>query len=795
MRGIWVLLGMIAIGGSTGAAAGAPASPCWPMRGRVVEADGGGAVADAEVAVAGGPTGRSGEDGRFELCVVGEPPLTLTVRRPGQKGSRLLEVASRPAEELSIRLEAELAGRFADEVTVVAPEERRIEPSREVPVEAVTATPGAGEDVLQTIGALPGVTSVDDWSSRLYVRGGRPDQNGIFLDGIPISDPYRVFGLTSLFNPDTVGAIDFLPGGFDVRYGDRLSAVVAVENRDGRLDRALAGTASIALTSANLVAEGRLLEKTPSSFLVSARRTYYDLAMKGSGDSRSSYPSFVDGQARLAIEPAPGHRLSLTLLGYDEGTDLAEEEESDFGEVDDRFAILDDQKGFVAGLNGKHRFGEHFRLDYVLAATRNEQSSDLFFSEGETGFETTYVQALTADLLSLRAQSELDLGPHTLMAGFETAVSSNDVQFRLATDDPRVEVPASLRDFAETEDFHRQAAFVQDTFRLTPTLALKAGLRWDRSTLADTSSVSPRASMRWQPSPKWELRGAWGLYTQSPSYEALQGDGYFLDLRGIKDLHLEPERAEHWLLGGSHTLDGGLRVALDLYHKELDDILQSGEELEDVLVLAADGSVQKTSITRPTFLPENARRGYARGAELVVTVLERPSRPYYGMVSYTFGQARTRDDEAWRPEPWDRRHTFSLVGGWRFHPRWELGLRWRYASGFPTTPVTRLLNVVEDVDGDGGYDPDNGDFTTWQRDDPPEVEGSANLPDYHRLDLRLEYSPPPKAKGVRWTFYLDVINVYGRENVVDWSYNADYTERKALEGMPILPSVGVRLQF
>lgn len=793
MRGIWVFVGVIAVVGSTGAVASEAARPCWPLRGRVVEAESDRAVAHAEVAVAGGPTGRTGEDGRFELCVAAEPPLTLTVRRPGQKGSRLLELESRPAAELTVRLEAEPAGRLDEAVTVVAREEQRVEPVREVPVEAVTATPGAGEDVLQTIGALPGVASVDDWSSRLYVRGGRPDQNGIFLDGIPIFDPYRMFGLTSLFNPDTVGAIDFLPGGFDVRYGDRLSAVVAVENRDGRLDRALAGTASIALTHANLVAEGRLLEKTPSSFLVSARRTYYDLAMKGSDDSRSSYPSFVDGQARLAIEPAPGHRLSLTLLGYDEGTDLADDAEAEFGEVDDRVEVLDDQKGFVAGLNGEHRLGEHLRLGYVLAATRNEQSSDLFFREGETGFETTYVQALTADLLSLRAHSELDLGPHTLMAGFETAASSNDVQFRLATDDPRVEVPPSLRDFSEAEDFRKQAAFLQDTFRLTPTLALKAGLRWDRSTLTGTSGVSPRASLRWQPGPKWELRGAWGRYTQSPSYEGLQGDGYFLDLRGIKDLRLRPERAEHWLIGATRELGGGLRVALDLYDKELDDILQSGEKLEEVLVLAEDGSIQKASITRPTFLPENARRGYARGGELVVTILERPSRPYYGMVSYSFGQARTRDDKAWRSEPWDRRHSLSLVGGWRFRPGWELGIRWRYASGFPTTPVTRLLQVVEDVDGDGAYDPARGDFTTWQRDDPPEAEGSKNLPDYHRLDLRLEYSPP--AGRVRWTYYLDVINAYARENVVGWSYSSDYTERKADTGMPILPSVGVRLQF
>jgi hypothetical protein len=775
------------------AAPGTPADACWPLRGQVVEAEGGAAVAGAAVSVAGGPSVHSGPDGCFELCVAAEPPIVLTVRRAGQEAAQRVELASRPDAELTVRIDAAVAARFEDEVTVVGHADRPVEPAREVPVETVTAMPGAGEDVLQTIGALPGVASTDDWSSRLYVRGGRPDQNGIYLDGIPVFDPYRVFGLTSLFNPDTVGRVDFFPGGFDARYGDRLSAVVAVENRDGRLDRALAGTASLSLTNANLVAEGRLLSTVPSSFLVSARRSYFDLAMKSSEDGSGSYPSFVDGQARLSIEPSPGHRLAFTFVGYDEGTDLTEDEEADFGNVDDHVEVVDDQKGLIAGLNGSHRLGEALRLDYVLSATRNQQSSDIFYREGETGFETKYVQALTGDVLSLRTQGELALGSHTLLAGFEGAVSSNEVRFTLDTDDPRVEVPPSLRDFTEAEDFHRYGAFLQDTFFLTSSLALKAGLRWDRSTLAGTSSVSPRASVRWQPDEKWELRGAWGIYTQSPSYEALQGDGFFLDLRGIKDLGLKPERAEHFLLGASRTFDSGFRVALDLYDKELEEILQSGEYDEDVLVLADDGSLQSASRTRPNYLPENTRRGYARGAELAVTVLERASRPFYGMMSYTFGEARTRDEEAWRSEPWDRKHTVSLVGGWRFHPRWELGLRWRYASGFPTTPVTNVLRVVEDVDGDGAYDPSRGDVLTYQRDDPPGTEGSDNLPDYHRLDLRLEFSP--RAGSVRWTFYLDVINAYARENVTGWSYNEDYTERTAETGMPFLPSIGVRAQF
>jgi hypothetical protein len=775
------------------AVAGAAGADCWWLRGQVVDAASGAAVPAAEIEVPGGPSAITHADGRFELCIPVEPPLTLVVRRAGLQGARRVKLTGRPAVDLTIRLEAAEVSAFEDEVTVVARSERPVGPSREVPVDAVKKLPGAGEDVLQTLGALPGVVSVDDWTSRLYVRGGRPDQNAIFIDGIPVFDPYRLFGLTSLFNPDTVGTIEFLPGGFDVRYGDRLSAVVAVENRDGRLDRGFAGATSVAMTNTNFVAEGTLLDAMPSSFIVSARRTYYDLVANQSSETGSSFPSFVDAQARLSAEPSPGHRFTLTALGYDEGTDVTEDEEADFGSVDNRLEALDDQKGYVVGLGGRHRLARNLRLEYVLSATRNEQSTDILFRDGETGFETAYVQSLTADLLSLRAQSELDLGRHTLLAGIETAASSNETTFTFRTDDPRVEIPPSLRDFTESQDFRKYAAFVQDTWRLAPTLALKAGVRWDRSTLAEMNVVSPRASLHWRPTTTWELRGAWGRYSQSPSYEALQGDGYFLDLRGIKDLDLEPERAEHWLLGANHTFDGGFNVALDVYQKNLEDILQSSEYVEEVLVLQDDGSVTPTLRDRPSYLPENARRGYARGAELVLTVLERPSRPFYGMVSYTFGEARTRDDEAWRWESWDRRNTLSLIGGWKFGKRWELGVRWRYATGFPTTPVTNVLRVVEDVDGDGIYDPSHGDFYTYQREDPPEVENTDRLPDYHRLDLRLEYSP--RAGRLRWTYYIDVINAYGRENVVGWNYNADFSERKPETGMPILPSLGVRLQF
>jgi len=678
------------------ASSGEAVSDCHSISGMVVDRDTGLPLVGVEVLIGSDRLARTDAGGRFELCAGSSEPVTLELRLEGRRDQ---DLRVRAGEELTITMDSAGPARFADEVTVVGHAVRPVEPVREVTPEVVATMPGAGEDVLQTLRALPGVVSADDWTSRLYVRGGRPDQNGIYIDGISVYDPYRLFGLTSLFNPETVGAIAFYPGGFDVRYGDRLSAVIAVDNRDGTLERPFGGSASVAMTHTNLVGEGRISAESPSSWLVSARRTYYDLALEATGDPDSSFPSFTDAQARLLFEPSPGNRFSITLLGYDEGTDLAEDEEPAFGDVDNRFEALDDQKGFIAGLRGEHRLGEWARVDYVLAATRNQQSTDIFFREGETGFETAYVQRLTGDVLSLRSSLEVYLGRHTALGGVEAAHSENEVDFRFRTEDPRIPIPPSLLDFEEGQDFRRYAVFAQDTWELTPGLALKGGVRWDRSTLSDNSTLSPRVSLRYEPSPAWELRTAWGIYTQFASYEALQGDGFFLDLRGIKELGLKPERAEHWIVSGSHLSQRGFKITLDLYYKDLEDILQSGEYLEEALVLDEDDVARPYLRERPSFIPENTRNGFARGAELSFTILERTDRPYYGMVSYSFAQARTRDTDGWLWEPWDRRHTVTLVGGWRIAPRWEVGLRWRYSSGFPFTPVTNVIRVVEDVDG------------------------------------------------------------------------------------------------
>ena len=762
------------------------------LEGSVLNTETGKSMPDVQVTTDSGVQTHSSRTGRFRLNVPAPGPVTIKFTKEGF-GMVEKRVPGQPGDTVTLQVFMTRMPSYTDEVTVEAGPFPNVEPVDVVSPHQVQNIPGAFEDTMQTLRFMPGVISGDDFTARLFVRGGRPDQNGIYLDGIPINDPYRLFGFTSLFNPETLKYVKLYPGGFDVQYGDRLSAVIEVENRHGALDRRLTGSANVSLTNMNFIGEGRLFDSFPSSWLISARRTYFDLLLESMDSEDISYPGFTDAQGLFYFQPSPRHEWFLTILASKEDSNIT-------GDIDkekdnpDYVDLTDDQKNFVAGLNGSHMIKDNFRLSYLLSSNKNNQSSDIFFREGDTSYESSFNQNLESKDIYFRPKMEYYLGNHAILAGAEFNRSDNIVTFDINTEDPRIDIPDELLHFDETQHFRKYAAYLQDAWELIPDVELKAGVRWDESTLSDMNEWSPRVSLRWKPAPRWELRSAWGYYYQFPSYQSLQGDGYFLDLRGIKDLHLKPEKAIHYLLNTTYESPNRWEVSVDAYYKELDNLLESGEELETILVLDDQDQVFEYTRDSDTFIPENSRSGYARGLDVTFTLNDTPTRPFYGMMTYTFSQARshkTGEQDKW--ESWDRRHNLTLTGGWKINPRWEVGWKWRYSSGAPYTPVTKVIRVVDDSNENGQYDPEEGEAFSWQRDDPDSAVRSQRLPDYHRLDLRIQYQKKYSRMDVQ--YYLDIINVYGNNNVQGYDYNPEYTERENINGMPFLPSFGVKVKF
>lgn len=178
--------------------------------------------------------------------------------------------------------------------------------------------PGAGEDVFRTLQALPGVLAPNDFSSQLIVRGSGPDQNLIIIDGVEIFNPYRLYGAISMFNPSTVSDVNLITGAFPAVYGDRLSAVLDVENREGTVSTPLKGMINASIIDANLVFEGRNPFGIDGSWLFSSRRTYYDLVLEpfvksaGLVEENVSFPNFYDIQGKLTFRLGRGHKIFLT---------------------------------------------------------------------------------------------------------------------------------------------------------------------------------------------------------------------------------------------------------------------------------------------------------------------------------------------------------------------------------------------------------------------------------------------------------------------------------------------------
>ena len=132
-------------------------------------------------------------------------------------------------------------------------------------------------DLFRTVQMLPGVQTLNDFSSALYVRGSTPDQNLIMLDGITVYNPYHLGGIFSTFNTDAIKEADFHAGGFPARYGGRMGAILNVVNREGNTEK-FQGNANISIISSKGLLEGPLpkFKGMKGSWMLAGRRTYFD---------------------------------------------------------------------------------------------------------------------------------------------------------------------------------------------------------------------------------------------------------------------------------------------------------------------------------------------------------------------------------------------------------------------------------------------------------------------------------------------------------------------------------------
>lgn len=661
-------------------------------------------------------------EGRFTLELP-DGPAALVVAQIGYSHARLTVTVGAANAPLRVQLDEEPVP--VAEVNVSASSFGKTGKSEGAVVRRmdVYMTPGGAADIFQSLRALPGINAPTEGAA-LYVRGGDPGETVIRVDGAEIGHPYHYEGasggLFGILDPYMLKSAFFSSGGFTAKYGGAMSGVLDIETQDPMNLRTVSVGGNLA--GAGGSATWALVPDRLSG-LVSVNKSLLPLLfdLYGSNSEYEAIPASFNGAAKLLWRYSPSGKLSLFDIVSSERIGVYSNALNARGlytsEAATHFAALGLQDA-IAG-----------RVAVRANVTAQRYADDWTWSAfgGRRAERTTQAQADFTWPVSSR---------HELAFGALWRDRGVELSGREAADSTDLGGGAPARAYGHGTKLREPGAYVEDKLRLWGPLYATLGARVDRAGNTDEWVVDPRGALAWRVDGHQTVRVAGGRYHQLPDPERLD------PLYGNPDL--APSFADHAIAGYEWKSDFG-NVRVEAYRKRYE-----GLPVTDSLTwYRAEGT------------------GFARGVDLFA---QGNWQSLNGWASYGLLDARRRvgDDPYEVRSSSSVRHTLTLVGQYQHSMRWMYGLRWSYASGRPYTPVTGAT-----------WDPGRA---FWH---PVYGEhGSGVMPAYHRLDLRMtRLFSIPRAGALPASnvcvLYAECMNVLGTANVLDWSYNSDYTRRIA----------------
>ncbi|MFC2075888.1 carboxypeptidase regulatory-like domain-containing protein [candidate division KSB1 bacterium] len=712
----------------------------------------------------------------------------------------LREVILGPSDHVQIDAFLELEPIILEEISRTA--EREVA-AREIPIsiqelsglELRTATPTIGQpDVFRTLEMLPGVLTVSDFSSALYVRGGTPDQNLVLLDGAVIYNPFHLGGFFSTFNTSALSSAELMAGGFAAPYGGRVSSVLNVTTTPGDRDR-WGGEANANFLSSSLFVQGPV---PLGSLSLAARRSYMGYIDVINRQSIYQYKAppyyFQDLQGKIELKPT--RRNTISFSGYYDLDVLRDYEQTETnrrgGEnVLDTFNLDIDWGNQAASFIWKYDISRLFHSRLIYAVSRFHTTIDMFDTQMDPD------NILLKDTIENRSfRYEAVLKPTSFLQ-FRAGIERQEEEFNY-------DLLGLGRDMIHANRTPTTVSPYGDiTLEYLNVLMVQVGLRQNRFELPEPSTpdfytevfpdythelryfepgereqVEPRLGVRFRPSEKFIITAAAGIYHQNLYSLPLQGESSInlLDVWFPLDMKYEPIRARHIIGGIKYYLPEKFTFSVEAYHKKLDNILER----------------------RDFFYPWDPETYFMKGTGDVRGVdilLRRSTRSVYGWIGYTYAHTRGTFDNQTFNLRYDRRHSINFALHWFSWDRsWEATLNWTYGSGFPYSRIIGRYRVPAIIDYLGGewYD---GVNSSWKYEKGP--KNGANYPAYHRMDIAIRrkiHLGPLEA-----LVYLQIINVYNQTNTLflrrSIATGSEVGNVRRVGMFPNIPSFGIEIKF
>ncbi len=734
------------------------------VSGTVRDAATGETLIQATVVAAGTEIGTATNSQGF-FALTGLPPgeVALVVSYVGYAPSQralTLEPGERRRLDVSLEPTTLEGGEVVVESQAPLEEEKAVGVQR-IPMQLVQQIPSAVEnDLFRALQLLPGVKASSDFSSKLYVRGGSPDQTLILLDQTTVYNPTHFFGFFSTFNTDAIKDVRVYKGGYPAEYGGRLGSVIDVYNRDGNRNR-LDGKASVGLLASRVNAEGPLrLGGTRGSWFLAVRRSTLEPLLAALREREDFIPDgffFYDLNGKLNLDASPNDRFSLAA----------------YAGVDDvKFPFAEDARFDLRYGNqtGSFRY-TRILSDRIFTTLRLTGSRYVNYPKAEVA-GVTFERRNTINDVSAKGDVEwLASRAAELQGGFwggRLTLRLNDFFDERETLASRIE-----SDYA--------SGYLQAKLRPTSALTLTGGLRANYFSSGDYLRLEPRLQAERTFGERVLAQAAYGRYYQFLtliSNEAFSG----FDVWATTADGIPPSYGDQFILGLKTRPLPNLGVDVEGYYRTLRDLFEFDPALPDIAGLDYEDIFRFGD-------------GYATGLEVLI---ERPQGRVNGFVAYTLALTQRRfvgaGGEPVNPDPvtgeaqffspkYDRRHDLAVVTNLELGRGWTLTGAFVYATGQAYTRPTGRFHIqvpISSVDGDAAV---------------TSGLNRARLPAYHRADIGFTKEGHFFGLG-RYELRLQTINAYSRRNV--WFYQVDFEDTPVstpVRMLPALPNVSLTVDF
>ncbi|WP_294771655.1 TonB-dependent receptor [Prevotella sp.] len=629
----------------------------------------------------------------IKFSMIGYKAKTRILRRP--RGKQTLQIVLHSDENQ------------LDEVTVTG---KKIETGQmeDISKDHLKSLPSAsGNAVEELIQSQAGVSTHSELSSQYNVRGGSFDENSVYIDNVEIYRPFLVRsgqqeGI-SVINPDMVEKISFSTGGYEARYGDKMSSALNIKYRKPKKFEA---TASASMLGASAFI-GVSNKKVSWSNGFRYKTTKHLL---GSMDTKGEYsPTFIDYQTYLTY--TPNKRWEIKLLGNISDNHYnftPEDRETKFGTMENvkTFQVYFDGqekdvfRTFFGAVGITRNFGEKTSLSLIASAfnTREQEKYDIqgqyWLTQTETsenlGVGTYFQHArnyLKAHVESAKLLFKTKYKKHDIEGAFtfkKEKITENSVEYEMR-DSSNYSIPHTGKDLymiysmraKNVLDANRIEAYVQDAFRFTSNnektlYTLNYGVRLSHWSYTKETIVSPRVSLGIIPAfnENITMRFATGLYYQAPFFKELRDT---TTQNGITYASLnskaKSQRSIHFIAGFDYRFrmnNRSFKFTAEAYYKALGNLVPY--------------SVNNVKVV---YYGSNESSGHAAGIDLKLYGEFVPGTDSWLSLSLMNTSMKLNGKSI--PLPTDQRYAINMFFTDYFPgtDRWKMSLKLALADGLP----------------------------------------------------------------------------------------------------------------